>query len=134
MLDKLNHIAIAVPNLKKAIIKYNSTFNAEISDTLDLPDHGVRTAFIKLSNTNIELLEPLDDKSPIMSFLKKNINGGIHHVCYEVKNINEAIKKLNANECQLIGNGIPRIGAHGKPVVFIHPKEFNGTLIELEEL
>ncbi len=134
MLDKLNHIAIAVPDLKKAIIKYNSTFNAEISDILDLPEHGVRTAFIKLSNTNIELLEPLDDKSPIMSFLKKNINGGIHHVCYEVKNINEAIKKLKAKECLLIGNGIPRIGAHGKPVVFIHPKEFNGTLIELEEL
>ncbi len=134
MLDKLNHIAIAVPNLQDAITNYQNGFDVEVSSILDLPQHGVRTAFIKLSNTNIELLEPLGKESPILNFLKKNINGGIHHVCYEVENIKIAIEKLKEKKYFLLGEGIPRIGAHGKPVVFIHPKEFNSTLIELEEV
>ena len=133
MLDKLNHIAIAVPNLEEAISNYKKGFNVKISDVLDLPDHGVRTAFIELINTNIELIAPLGEKSPILNFLRKNVNGGIHHICYQVSSIDKAIRKLQVKRYELLGEGIPRIGAHGKKVVFIHPKEFNGTLIELEE-
>ena len=133
MLKKLNHIAIAVPNLKTAIKSYKENFDAKISKIRDLPEHGVRTAFVHLPNTNVELLEPLGDKSPIKKFLINNPKGGIHHICYEVADIKESINKLKMNNCNILGEGIPREGAHGKLVVFIHPKEFNGTLIELEE-
>ena len=134
MLEKLNHIAIVVPDLKKAIANYKNGFNAKISRVMPLPNHGVSTAFIELSNTNIELLEPLGKESPISNFLNRNINGGIHHICYEVIDIKRSISELKKKNYNLIGEGIPRIGAHGKPVVFIHPKEFNSTLIELEEI
>ena len=134
MLEKVNHIAIAVPNLSQAISNYKNTFNCKISNILELPAHGVTTAFIYLQNTNIELLEPLGKKSPIKNFLKKNLYGGIHHICYEVKDINMSIKSLKKNNCKILGDGIPREGAHGKPVIFIHPSNFNGTLIELEQV
>ena len=134
MLEKVNHIAIAVPSLSKAILNYKSTFNCNISKPLKLIDHGVTTAFITLQNTNIELLEPLGKNSPIRRFLERNNNGGIHHICYEVKDINLSIKSLIKNNCKILGDGIPREGAHGKPVIFIHPSNFNGTLIELEQI
>ena len=134
MLEKVNHIAIAVPNLSKAIINYKNTFNCQISQPLKLIDHGVTTAFITLQNTNIELLEPLGEKSPIRKFLERNNNGGIHHICYEVKDINLSVKSLIKNNCKILGDGIPREGANGKPVIFIHPSNFNGTLIELEQI
>ena len=134
MLEKVNHIAIAVPNLSEAISSYKNTFNCKISNIIELPDHGVTTAFINLPNTNIELLEPLGDDSVIKKFLNKNKNGGIHHICYEVKDIRYAINCLIKNKCKVIGDGIPREGAHGKPVIFIHPASFNGTLIELEQV
>ena len=134
MLEKVNHIAIAVPNLSKAISNYKNTFNCKISRVLKLPEHGVTTAFINLQNTNIELLEPLGNNSPIKKFLERNNNGGIHHICYEVKNINLSVKSLIKNNCKILGDGIPREGAHGKPVIFIHPSNFNGTLIELEQI
>ena len=134
MLEKVNHIAIAVPDLLSAINNYKNTFNCDISEIIKLPKHGVSTAFIYLPNTNIELLEPLGIDSPISNFLKKNINGGVHHICYEVKDINLSIKHLLKNNCKVLGDGIPREGAHGKPVIFIHPSSFNGTLIELEQV
>tara|TARA_S200000501_G_C20601228_1_gene646028 strand:- start:75 stop:479 length:405 start_codon:yes stop_codon:yes gene_type:complete len=134
MLEKVNHIAIAVPLLSEAILSYRNSFNCKVSKIIELPDHGVITAFINLPNTNIELLEPLGDNSPIKKFLKKNKKGGIHHICYEVKDINLAIKNLKKNNCVILGDGIPRAGAHGKPVIFIHPNNFNGTLIELEQI
>ena len=134
MLEKVNHIAIAVPDLSKAISNYKNTFNCKISKVLELPEHGVTTAFINLQNTNIELLEPLGNNSPIKKFLEKNNNGGIHHICYEVKDINLSVKSLIKNNCKILGDGIPREGAHGKPVIFIHPSNFNGTLIELEQV
>ncbi len=133
MLEKLNHIAIAVPNLDIAIKNYINNFDAKVSSIKVLPMHGVKTAFVELPNTNIELLEPFGEKSPIKKFLNKNPKGGIHHICYEVKNIQDSINKLKRNNCYILGQGIPREGAHGKPVIFIHPSEFNGTLIELEE-
>ncbi len=133
MLKKLNHIAIAVPSLENAINTYKKNFNAKFSDIQKLPNHGVTTIFVELPNTNIELLEPLGKKSPIKKFLKKNPKGGIHHICYEVDDIKETVRKLKKNNCYILGEGIPRKGAHGKPVIFIHPNEFNGTLIELEE-
>ena len=134
MLEKVNHIAIAVPDLLSAINNYKNTFNCDISEIIKLPKHGVSTAFIYLPNTNIELLEPLGVNSPISNFLKKNKNGGVHHICYEVKDINLSIKNLLKNNCKVLGEGIPREGAHGKPVIFIHPSSFNGTLIELEQV
>ena len=134
MLEKVNHIAIVVPDLSEAILNYKSTFNCKISNIIKLPKHGVTTAFINLPNTNIELLEPLGNDSPIKKFLNKNKNGGIHHICYEVKDIQLAVNRLIKNKCKVIGDGIPREGAHGKPVIFIHPTSFNGTLIELEQV
>ena len=134
MLNRLNHIAIAVTNLNEAIKIYKDTFGVEISKKLALPKHGVTTVFVKLSNTNIELLEPLGRDSPISNFLIKNPSGGIHHLCYEVKNINQSIEILSKAGYKILGDGIPREGAHGKPVIFLHPKEFMGTLIELEEV
>ncbi len=134
MLDKVNHIAIAVPNLLSAIKNYKNTFNCDISKIIELPKHGVSTAFIYLPNTNIELLEPLGKDSPISNFLIKNPSGGVHHLCYEVSNIKESVEYLTNAGYKILGDGIPREGAHGKPVIFLHPKQFIGTLIELEEV
>ena len=134
MLIRLNHIAIALNNLDDGIKVYKDIFGATISDKLALPKHGVSTIFVKLKNTNIELLEPLGANSPISKFLLKNPSGGIHHLCYEVKDINKSIDKLTEEGYTILGDGIPREGAHGKPVVFLHPKQFAGTLIELEEV
>ena len=134
MLNRLNHIAIAVTNLDEGIKIYKDTLGAQVSKKLALPKHGVTTVFVKLSNTNIELLEPLGKNSPISNFLIKNPSGGVHHLCYEVSNINESIEHLSKEGYKILGDGIPREGAHGKPVIFLHPKQFMGTLIELEEV
>ena len=134
MLNRLNHIAIAVNNLDYGIKIYKDTFGVQISKKLALPKHGVTTVFVKLSNTNIELLEPLGKSSPISNFLIKNPSGGVHHLCYEVENINDSLEHLTKSGYKILGDGIPREGAHGKPVIFLHPKQFMGTLIELEEV
>jgi methylmalonyl-CoA/ethylmalonyl-CoA epimerase len=136
MLGRLNHVAIAVPNIKKAAEVYRSTFamGVKVSEEVAQPDHGVTTVFIDLGNTKIELLEPLGENSPIANFLKKNPSGGIHHVCYEVDDIQAAAARMRAEGATITGTGEPRIGAHGKPVIFMHPKDFNGTLIELEQV
>ena len=134
MLNRLNHIAIAVTNLDEGINIYKDTLGVQVSKKLALPKHGVTTVFVKLSNTNIELLEPLGKDSPISNFLIKNPSGGVHHLCYEVSNIMESVEYLTNAGYKILGDGIPREGAHGKPVIFLHPKDFNGTLIELEEV
>ena len=134
MLNRLNHIAIAVTNLDEGIKIYKDTLGAQVSKKLALPKHGVTTVFVKLSNTNIELLEPLGEDSPISNFLIKNPFGGVHHLCYEVSNIKESVEYLTNAGYKILGDGIPREGAHGKPVIFLHPKQFMGTLIELEEV
>ena len=134
MIGKLNHIAIAVPDIKEAAEQYKNIFGAKVSDPVEQPDHGVTTVFIDLGNTKIELQEVLVEDSPIKNFINNNPKGGMHHICLEVQNINEAIDKLNTHEVSITGTGKPRIGAHGKPVVFLHPKSCNGTLIELEEV
>jgi methylmalonyl-CoA/ethylmalonyl-CoA epimerase len=134
MLGKLNHIAIAVPDIKAAARQYEDVFGAKVSDIVEQPDHGVSTVFIDLGNTKIELLEELGVDSPISNFVKKNPKGGMHHICVEVEDINAAIEQLNTHEVAITGTGKPKIGAHGKPVVFLHPKDCNGTLIELEEV
>jgi methylmalonyl-CoA/ethylmalonyl-CoA epimerase len=133
MLGKLNHIAIAVPDIKEAADQYKNIFGARVSDPVEQPDHGVITVFIDLGNTKIELLEKLGEGSPIENFINKNPKGGMHHICIEVENINDAVEKLNDHEIAITGTGKPKIGAHGKPVVFLHPKSCNGTMIELEE-
>ncbi len=134
MIGKLNHIAIAVPDIKEAADQYRNIFGAKVSEEVEQPDHGVTTVFIDLGNTKIELLEVLGKDSPIQKFLDKNPKGGMHHICLEVENINDAIKKLNTHEVSITGTGKSKIGAHGKPVIFLHPKDCNGTLIELEEV
>ena len=134
MIGKLNHIAIAVPDIKEAADQYRNIFGAKVSEEVEQPDHGVTTVFIDLGNTKIELLEVLGEDSPIQKFIDKNPKGGMHHICLEVENINDAIEKLNTHEVSITGTGKPKIGAHGKPVVFLHPKDCNGTLIELEEV
>ena len=134
MIGKLNHIAIAVPNIKEAAEQYKNIFGAKVSDPVEQPDHGVTTVFIDLGNTKIELLEVLGEGSPIQNFIDKNPKGGMHHICLEVNDINTAIDKLNTHEVSITGTGKPKIGAHGTPVVFLHPKSCNGTLIELEEV
>ena len=134
MLNRLNHIAIALQNLDDGIRIYQEIFGANISERLALPKHGVTTIFVKLKNTNIELLEPLGVNSPISKFLKKNPSGGIHHLCYEINYINKSIYKLSNKRYTILGEGKPREGAHGKPVIFLHPKQFIGNLIELEEV
>ena len=134
MLNRLNHIAIAVTNLDEGINIYKDTFGVHVSKKLSLPKHGVTTVFVKLNNTNIELLEPLGKDSPISNFLTKNPSGGVHHLCYEVSNIKESVKYLANAGYKILGDGIPREGAHGRPVIFLHPKQFMGTLIELEEV
>ena len=134
MLNRLNHIAIAVSNLDEGIKIYKDILGVQVSKKLALPKHGVTTVFVKLSNTNIELLEPLGKDSPISNFLIKNPSGGVHHLCYEVSNIKESVEYLIKAGYKILGDGIPREGAHGKPVIFLHPKQFMGTLIELEEV
>ena len=133
MIGRLNHVAIAVPDLVVAAANYRDTLGAKISDLLDLPDHGVTTIFVELPNTKIELLHPLGDGSPIQKFLEKNPGGGMHHICYEVDDIYAARDKLEGDGMRVLGDGEPSIGAHGKPVLFLHPKDFAGTLIELEQ-
>ncbi|HWM30170.1 MAG TPA: methylmalonyl-CoA epimerase [Methyloceanibacter sp.] len=133
MIGRLNHVAIAVPDLKAATEVYRTTLGAHVSEEVDQPEHGVTTVFIELPNTKIELLGVLGDNSPIAGFLERNPNGGIHHLCYEVPDIKEACDRLVAQGARVLGGGEPKIGAHGKPVLFLHPKDFCGTLVELEE-
>tara|TARA_Y100001978_G_scaffold195466_1_gene203780 strand:+ start:486 stop:890 length:405 start_codon:yes stop_codon:yes gene_type:complete len=134
MIGKLNHIAIATPNLDKAIRTYKDILGVKISDPLDQIEHGVKVVFIEIPNTKIELLEPLGENSPIQNFLEKNKKGGIHHICFEVEDIDSAILRLKKDGATVLGDGKAKIGAHGKPVIFLHPKDFNGALIELEEV
>ncbi len=134
MIGRLNHVAIAVPDLDAAAAQYRSALGANVGAPQDEPDHGVTVIFIELPNTKIELLYPLGDDSPINGFLEKNPSGGIHHVCYEVDDILVARDKLLAEGARVLGGGEPKIGAHGKPVLFLHPKDFNGCLIELEQV
>ena len=131
MIGRLNHVAIAVRDIAKAAAVYRDTLGAEVSEKVAQPDHGVYTVFITLPNTKIELLEPMGADSPIAKFLDKNPDGGIHHVCYEVDDIKAARDKLKAQGARVLGDGEPKIGAHGKPVLFLHPKDFCGTLVEL---
>ena len=134
MIGKLNHIAIATTKLDEAVKTYKNMLGVKISSPIDQIDHGVKVVFIELPNTKIELLEPLGEKSPIENFLEKNKKGGIHHICFEVEDINSAILSLEKDGATVLGDGEAKIGAHGNPVIFLHPKDFNGTLIELEEV
>jgi len=134
MIGKLNHVAIAVPDLEAGIRKYRDMLGADVSAPQDLPEHGVTVVFVQLENTKIELLHPLGEGSPIAGFLEKNPSGGIHHMCFEVEDISAAAKKLSDEGARVLGDGEPKIGAHGLPVLFLHPKDFDGTLIELEEV
>ena len=134
MIGRLNHVAIAVPDLKAASEQYRTALGAQVGAPQDEPDHGVTVVFIELPNTKIELLYPLGDDSPIRGFLDKNPAGGIHHICYEVEDIIAARDTLAATGARVLGSGEPRIGAHGKPVLFLHPKDFNGCLVELEQV
>jgi methylmalonyl-CoA/ethylmalonyl-CoA epimerase len=133
MIGRLNHVAIAVRDIAKAAAVYRETLGAEVSAQVPQPDHGVTTVFITLPNTKIELLEPLGADSPIEKFLERNPDGGIHHLCYEVDDIIAARDQLKARGARVLGSGEPRIGAHGKPVLFLHPKDFCGTLVEIEQ-
>ena len=132
MIDRLNHVAIAVPELDSASAKYRDALGAEVSEPQDLPEHGVTVVFVELRNTKIELIAPLGENSPIAGFLARNPSGGIHHICFEVPDIADATEAMASQNVRLLGKD-PRIGAHGKPVLFVHPKEFNGALIEIEE-
>ncbi len=134
MIGRLNHVAIAVPDLETASATYRDTLGAAVSMPQDLPEHGVTVVFVELPNTKIELLHPLGDGSPIAAFLEKNASGGIHHVCYEVEDILAARDRLTSSGARVLGDGEPKIGAHGKPVLFLHPKDFTGTLVELEQV
>jgi len=133
MLGRLNHVAIAVPDLAAASAVYRETLGAKVTEPQPLPEHGVTVVFIDVGNTKIELLEPLGAGSPIAAFLDKNPSGGMHHVCYEVDDIIVARDRLKAAGARVLGDGNPKIGAHGKPVLFLHPKDFQGTLVELEQ-
>lgn len=133
MIGRLNHVAIAVPKLAEAAQLYANALGAQVSDPVPHAEHGVTVVFVTLPNTKIELLEPLGESSPIAAFLERNPNGGIHHLCYEVEDIVAASAKLQASGARVLGEGKPKIGAHGKPVLFLHPKDFNGTLIEIEQ-
>jgi len=133
MIGRLNHIAIAVPNLEAAMAKYRNVLGAKVSEPVDQPDHGVITVFVELPNTKIELLHPLGADSPIANFLKRNPDGGIHHLCYEVEDIHAARDTLKMSGARILGSDEPKIGAHGKPVLFLHPKDFCGTLVEVEQ-
>ncbi len=133
MIGRLNHVAIAVKDIKAASEVYKKKLGAEVSAIVAQPDHGVSTVFITLPNTKIELLEPLGNNSPIAKFLERNPDGGVHHVCYEVDDILAARDQLKATGARVLGDGNPKIGAHGKPVLFLHPKDFLGTLTEIEQ-
>ena len=134
MIGRLNHIAIAVPDLAAAAAKYRDLLGAHVGQPQPLPEHGVTVVFIDTGNTKVELLEPLGEASPIAAFLAKNPGGGMHHICFEVADIAVAAATLVAGGARILGDGTPKIGAHGKPVLFLHPKDFDGTLIELEEV
>ena len=134
MIGRLNHVAIAVPDLAAAAALYRDTLGAKVGAPQDEPDHGVTVVFIELPNTKIELLAPLGEGSPIAGFLEKSPAGGIHHICYEVDNILVARDRLKAGGARVLGSGEPKIGAHGKPVLFLHPKDFTGCLVELEQV
>lgn len=134
MIGRLNHLAIVVPDVKAAAKLYKGMLGAQVSEPVPLPAHGVTTVFVTLPNTKIELLEPLGEKSPVRNFLERNPAGGMHHLCYEVEDILAARDKLEGEGMRVLGDGEPVIGAHGKPVLFLHPKDFCGTLIELEEV
>ncbi len=133
MIQRLNHVAIAVKDLASACANYRDRLGARVSSPTPLAEHGVTVAFVELANVKIELLEPLGDNSPIAQFLAKNPDGGIHHLCYEVDDIISARDRLIASGARILGDGAPRTGAHGKPVLFLHPKDFSGTLVELEQ-
>ncbi len=133
MIGRLNHVAVAVPDLAAAVAQYRDTLGAEVSAPDALPEHGVTVVFVRLPNTKIELLEPLGADSPIAKFLERNPAGGVHHLCYEVDDIIAARDQLEAGGARVLGDGEPKLGAHGKPVIFLHPKDFCGTLIELEQ-
>ena len=134
MIGRLNHVAIAVPDLTVAADQYRDTLGAKVGHPQNEPDHGVRVVFVELENSKIELLYPLGENSPIQGFLDKNPSGGMHHICYEVENILEARDHLMSTGARILGTGEPKIGAHGKPVLFLHPKDFTGTLVELEQV
>ena len=134
MIGNLNHVAIVVPDLSAASDIYRNTLGADVSEPMDLPDHGVTTVFVNLPNTKIELLYPLGDNSPIAKFLQNNPAGGMHHICYEVSDIYAARDKLVAEGAPILGDPEPKTGAHGKPVLFLHPKDFCGTLVEIEQV
>ncbi len=133
MIGRLNHVAIAVKDLTAVVAVYKDGLGAQVTDPLPQPEHGVTVVFITLPNTKIELLEPLGEGSPIAKFLEKNPDGGIHHVCYEVDDVIAARDRLKSQGARVLGDGTPKIGAHGKPVLFLHPKDFCGTLVELEQ-
>jgi methylmalonyl-CoA/ethylmalonyl-CoA epimerase len=133
MIGRLNHVAIAVPNLAEAAALYANALGAKVSQPVPHPEHGVTVVFVALPNTKVELLEPLGERSPVAAFLERNPSGGIHHICYEVEDIQAASAHLKASGARVLGDGEPKIGAHGKPVLFLHPKDFNGTLIEIEQ-
>ena len=133
MIGRLNHVAVAVPDLAAAVAQYRDTLGARVSAPDALPEHGVTVVFVSLANTKIELLEPLGADSPIAKFLERNPAGGVHHLCYEVDDIIAARDQLQAGGARVLGDGEPKMGAHGKPVIFLHPKDFCGTLIELEQ-
>ncbi|MCZ6642781.1 MAG: methylmalonyl-CoA epimerase [Gammaproteobacteria bacterium] len=134
MIGRLNHVAIVVPDLEAAASLYRNTLGATVSEPVPVPDQGVTTIFVELPNSKIELLHPLGDESPVTKFLENNPSGGTHHICYEVQDIHAAIEHLQAEGIEVLGGGKPSIGAHGLPVVFLHPRDFCGTLIELEEV
>lgn len=134
MIGRLNHLAVAVPDLAAATALYRDTLGGKVSEPLALPEHGVTVVFVELPNTKIELLEPLGENSAIAKFVESNPAGGMHHICYEVENIIQARDQLTASGARVLGDGNPKIGAHGKPVLFLHPKDFCGTLVELEEV
>ena len=134
MIGKMNHVAIVVPDLAAASRIYEQILGARVSLPKDLPEHGVTTVFVELPNTKVELLHPLGQDSPVHNFLERNPSGGVHHVCYEVEDISKAREQLLAQGARILGSGEPQIGAHGKPVLFLHPKDFCGTLIELEQV
>ena len=133
MIGRLNHVAIAVPDMEAAMAIYRDTLGAEVSAPQAVPEHGVTVVFVNLPNTKIELLHPLGEKSPIAGFLGRNADGGIHHVCYEVDDIIAVRDRLKADGARVLGDGEPKIGAHGKPVLFLHPKDFSGALVEIEQ-
>ena len=133
MIGRLNHVAIAVPDLAAGAALYRDMLGAKVSEPVEQPAHGVTTVFIELPNTRVELISPLGERSPISGFLERSPFGGIHHVCYEVSDVRAAARDLTARGARILGDGEPKIGSHGKPVIFVHPKDFLGTLIELEQ-